>query len=87
MKGTSDINIHELLAERKLIAALWGIEDVQEVRPDLNDEQAWQVLQYVDRNKDAELGINWLTLETMAEILFGDAPHEEVDTDGDGRAA
>jgi hypothetical protein len=63
MTDAANIDIHELLAERKLIAALWGIEDVQEVRPDLNDEQAWQVLQYVDRNKDAELGISWLTLE------------------------
>jgi hypothetical protein len=32
------------------------------------------VLQHTDRHKDAELGINWLTLETVAQSLFGDAP-------------
>ena len=33
-----------------------------------SDEQAWDVLQDVDRYKDAEIGINWLTLEMAAGI-------------------
>ena len=47
------------------------------MRPDLSDEQAWEVLQKVDHHKDAELGINWLTLEMAAEDLFGDAPETD----------
>ena len=31
----------------------------------------------VDRHKDAELGITWLTLEMAAEDLFGDAPETD----------
>ena len=46
------------------IAHIWSIEDVQSIRPDLSEEQAWEVLQDVKIViKDAELGINWLTLE------------------------
>lgn len=71
------IDIHELLAERKQIAAIWCLEDVQAVRPDLTDDQAWEVLQDVRRHHDAELGINWLTLECIADELFGDAPETD----------
>ncbi len=69
-----EIDIHEILAERRLIGLVWGVEDVLEVRPDLSEDQCWEVLQSVDRHKDAELGINWQTLEIAAEELFGDAP-------------
>ena len=71
---TSLLDIHELLAKHRQIAAIWGIEDVQSIRPDLSEQQAWEVLQMVDDRKDAELGITWLTLEMAAGHLFGDAP-------------
>jgi hypothetical protein len=70
MQDTHKIEIHELLAERKQIAAVWSIEDVQEVRPELNDDQAWDVLRDVDRHKDAELGINWMTIKYSADDLY-----------------
>ena len=70
----SGVDIHELLAKHRQIAAIWGIEDVQSIRPDLSEGQAWEVLQQVDRHKDAELGITWLTLEMAADDLFGNAP-------------
>ncbi|HEY7330675.1 MAG TPA: hypothetical protein VH592_23750 [Gemmataceae bacterium] len=47
---------------------------MQDVRPDLTDEQAWEVLRQVKRNHDADIGVNWYTLEWNAEDLFGDAP-------------
>ena len=70
----NEIDIHALLAERRQIAHIWSTEDVLCNRPDLNEDQAWEVLRNVDRHKDAELGITWLTLEMAAEHLFGDAP-------------
>jgi len=73
MQDTSDINIHALLAERRQIAAIWGIEDVQQIRPDLSEDQAWEVLQAVSRQHDAEFGVTWLTLELTAEELLGPA--------------
>jgi hypothetical protein len=77
MKYSPSIDIHALLADRKQIAAVWSVEDVQQVRPDLTDEQAWEVLQEVDRARNAEFGINWQTLELAAEDLFGDAPETD----------
>ena len=70
MTDTDDIDIHALLAERRQVAALWSTEDVQEIRPDLSEDQAWEVLQAVSRRHDAELGINWLTLELAADDLY-----------------
>ena len=69
-----EFDIHDWLAERKMIAHVWAIDDVQSIRPDLNEEQAWKVLQMVDRHKDAEQGITWDTLETAADNRFGSAP-------------
>jgi hypothetical protein len=68
------LDLHELLQRNRLIALIWSIEDVQEVRPDLTDGQAWEVLEQAGRKQDAELGITWTTLECVAEDLFGEAP-------------
>jgi len=71
-----DINhfVHRLLAHYRRIAAIWAVEDVQGIRPDLTDEQAWEVLYEVGRKHDAEYGISWTTLECMADILFDRGP-------------
>jgi len=73
MQNTQDIDIHAVLAERSQIGLIWSIEDVQEVRPDLSDDQAWDVLQLVRKRHDATLGVTWETLEYSAQCLFGDA--------------
>jgi hypothetical protein len=54
----------------KEIAITWHIEDIQSILPDLTDEQASVVLQRLKKNHDASIGINWETIEAMAEILF-----------------
>lgn len=68
-----------LLAKHRKIAAIWCIEDVKAIRPDLTDDQAWELLQQVQGSHDAESGIMWTTLETSAEDLFG--PSSETDGD------
>jgi hypothetical protein len=73
----ADADIDQLLVARRQIAAVWGVEDVQEVRPDLSDDQCWEVLQLVERTLDAEHGICWQTLEVAADTLFGEAPAEK----------
>ena len=74
LDGGTEIDLHELPANRRQIAAIWCIEDVQEVRPDLTGDQAWEVLQEAERKHDAMMGISWDTLEILAEDLFGPAP-------------
>jgi hypothetical protein len=67
-----DVNryVHEVLAKHHSIAAIWCTDDVRGVRPHLTEEQAWDVLQQVGDIHDAEYGISWLTLETVADDLF-----------------
>ncbi len=60
------------------IAVKWGLEDVQSIREDLSDEQASAVLQAADRCHNAEVGINWDVLRTIADDLFPEfVPEEE----------
>jgi hypothetical protein len=73
LNGRMALDLRELLANRGQIALIWSIEDVQEIRPDLSAEQAWEVLDRVEHKHDAALGVSWDTLECHAEDLFGDA--------------
>ena len=52
------------------LADEWHIEDVQSVRPNLNDDQASDVLEAVADNHDANYGINWDVLTFWADELF-----------------
>jgi hypothetical protein len=86
-----DLDIHELLAQEGKIAHIWGIDDVQCIRPDLEDDQAWQVLQDIERRLDSQYGISWDTIEIVADELYGPKPerrwHGRIDvtiTDTDG---
>ena len=60
------------------ISIVWSTEDVQEVRPDLDEEQAYQVLLLADRKHDASVGINWEVLEIWADYLYPE-PDDESD--------
>jgi hypothetical protein len=67
---TSEIDIRTLLAKRGQIAVIWSIEDVQQERPDLNEDQAWEVLQRVEHCHDCNYGITWEHLSMAADDLF-----------------
>ncbi len=68
-----ELDVHELLARDQVIGVFWCVEDVQSCRPDLDEDQCWQVLRQVRRYHDCNDGINWDMLDTVAEILFGPA--------------
>ncbi len=65
-----DVDIHALLAETRQVAVIWSIEDVQSVRPDLNDGQAWEVLQQCLKVHDCEVGFTWLLIRYVADDMF-----------------
>lgn len=48
----------------------WHIEDVQNVRPDLNDDQCANVLENLADWFDANDGINLDVIEAAAESLY-----------------
>jgi hypothetical protein len=75
------IDLRDTLALQREIAVVWSIEDVQSVRPDLSDDQAWEVLKFTQRGHDANYGISWESLESAAENLYGDAA-EMIASDG-----
>jgi hypothetical protein len=78
----SDIDIHELLTQRRQVAVIWSIEDVQAVRPDLTDDQAWEVLKRCEKRHDAEIGFTWQFIELIAEEIF--SPPQDLETNEEG---
>jgi len=52
------------------IALIWSIEDVQDLRPDLTEEQCFQVLLDVEHHHDCDQGVCWETLRITADLLF-----------------
>jgi hypothetical protein len=67
-----DQDIGELLHANRMVGIIWSVEDVKARRPDLSDEQCWQVLSTMQDHHDCEQGITWDTINTTAEELFGD---------------
>lgn len=71
------VNVHELLEQRRQIALIWSVEDVQEMRPDLTDDQSWEVLKQCREVHDCNFGITWDLIDAVAESLFPEHYHEE----------
>ncbi len=63
--------IHAELAEMRTIATLWTTRDVQFCRPDLTQEQAWQVLQYCKQRDPGGYRMSWRSINQVTDKLFG----------------
>ena len=48
----------------------WHIEDVKNVRPDLDDDQCLDVLEALADDFDANNGINWEVIEYTADGIY-----------------
>jgi len=66
------VDLAEALAAQRRIAIVWCTDDVREVRPDLTDDQAWEVLQTCRKSHDCNFGLSWGWIEATARNLFGD---------------
>lgn len=62
--------IRRLLRRHKRLAIIWSVEDVQWVCPDLDKEQAWEVLEHAELHHDPTIGINWDTFTDAADVLY-----------------
>jgi hypothetical protein len=78
------LDLYPLLQRNRLIAHTWCIDDVRKIRPDLDDDQAWEVLQRTDKYLDSEIGISWQTLEIWADDLVPQ-PDDAGEPDAAGR--
>ena len=74
------IDIHEWLAEHEKIVFVFGTDDVRRIRPDLSEDQAWEVLQECELDDDEGCPI-FYHVEAIAERLFG--PEQQDDEDDD----
>lgn len=70
----SKIDIQQLLRQRRQVAVVWSVEDVQHVRPDLTDDQAWEVLERCRHKHDCEWGFTSNYIEDVADDLFSQQP-------------
>jgi len=65
-----ELDIQQLLRQRRQVAVVWSIEDVKSLRPDLTDDQAWDVLEQAYDVHDCEWGFTWTHLQTVADDMF-----------------
>jgi hypothetical protein len=68
---SSEAEAHMREFWKNKLVDIWSVEDVQSVRPDLDEKQAVMVLEHLDRNFDSEIGINWQRIEQAAIYVFG----------------
>jgi hypothetical protein len=59
------VDIGELLAEHQAIGIIWDIQHLKDQRPDLTDDQAWDVLQECQRSWER---LNDPMLETIRQV-------------------
>ncbi len=48
----------------------WNVEDVQQVRSDLNHEQACDLLELISFVFNPNFGINWDVIDCAADLLY-----------------
>lgn len=67
-----ELDLNELLKQNRTIGHLWTTDDVRELRPQLTEDQAWEVLRECENRLNSEVGINWQQIEDVADDLFGE---------------
>lgn len=73
----SRIDVQQLLRQRREVAVVWCVDDVKGVRPDLTDDQAWEVLERCYDKHDCEWGFTWTYIQDVAGIMFPKQPSTE----------
>jgi hypothetical protein len=63
--------IHKELAEMKTIATFWTTCDVRFYRPELTEEQAWQVLEYCKKKDPGGYRMSFRAINSAGNKLFG----------------
>ena len=78
--------LRKRLAEHGHIAILWHFSDVKEVRPELTDDRAREVLRLCDSEHDANVGVCWDAIRVWAEHLFPEPDDSASDAEEGGAA-
>ncbi len=74
-------DIRDAFDKDTCIMMTWHIEDITNIRPDLTEKQALEVLLYAEDNHDANNGYNWDFFSWCAEELYPEPECEDDDDD------
>ena len=66
-----DFDLDEALEELRQVAVVWTTDHVREIRPDLSEDQSWEVLKTCRARWGSCQGIDWETLAGTARDLYG----------------
>lgn len=66
----TESEIDDLLRPRRQLAVIWTTFDVRRVRPDLNEDQAWAVLDGCRKTRNSNGGVTRTDFKTIADYLF-----------------
>jgi hypothetical protein len=66
----AEIDLYAVLDQRQCIAHIWKVEDVKSIREHLTNDEAWHVLQLVEKRLDSNYGINWDFIADVADELY-----------------
>jgi hypothetical protein len=85
----NDINLSNLiydaekLASGDWLASWWHISDVQERAEEngdtLSDDEARDVLAYMDKYHDCEIGINWYSMDVHIDNVIDEREEDEIE--------
>jgi hypothetical protein len=85
----NDINLSNLiydaekLASGDWLASWWHISDVQERAEEngdtLSDDEARDVLAYMDKYHDCEVGINWYSMDVHIDNVIDEREEDEIE--------
>ncbi len=57
----------------------WNVDDVGVHRPDLTEDQAIEVLAFIAKKFDANIGINWDVIDSSAHYLYPETSETEAE--------
>jgi hypothetical protein len=66
--GLADCEFNRNLLPDEILIS-WHFTDIQEVDDSLTNDEARQVLQLIKENHDADIGINWETIEEWIDYF------------------
>jgi len=85
----NDINLSNLiydaekLASGDWLASWWHISDVQDRAEEngdtLSDDEAREVLAYMDKYHDCEVGINWYSMDVHIDNVIDEREEDEIE--------
>ena len=65
------------------ISIRWTIDDVRTQCSALDDDEAMEVLSYIERHHDATIGVNWDVIDSAIEHLYPEKHGTEGEDDED----